>query len=207
MTTPRIRVVPGLALPFFPMRPAKGRVIGDPEKAVELFYQFREADDVIQPKLNGDRACVACVSLADLTVSDRAFFKPLIVGNLAVLSQNRHGGRFNHPVNNLGLFACATSCWDGEVWKGAFYPFECLVLGGVSYLRAGPDTRTQAARRFCRSKGIPWIFNRPDEKFLRDGKANLPFWEGFVRKRKGSPYVPCNTSNGTSENWLKYRWE
>ena len=76
MTTPRIRIIPGLALPFFPMRPPTGRVIGDPDKAVELFHQFIVAGDTIQPKLNGDRACVACVVLETLSTSERAFFKP-----------------------------------------------------------------------------------------------------------------------------------
>ena len=65
-TRPNVRVVPGLALPFFPMRPATGRLASTPDAAVELWHESLSAGDTLQPKLNGDRGCVACVPLDQL---------------------------------------------------------------------------------------------------------------------------------------------
>ena len=203
-----VRVVPGLALPFFPMRPIEGRSLSTPQRAVDLWREFTERGDTLQPKLNGDRACVAVLRTWDLTARDVARFKPINLGTTAVIVQSRHGGRFRHNVANLSLFArlAPGSCFDGEVHKQQFYPFEALALDGESLMREGPERRAAVARSICRRLKIDWLFDPPRLAFLRLHVENMPFWEGFVRKVVGSPYVVCPSETATSPKWFKYKW-
>jgi hypothetical protein len=201
-------VVPGIAVPFYPMRPAEGRALSDPARAVELVLEFKGNGDTLQPKLNGDRAGVATVRASALSDADRSFFSPVVVDGIALLVQNRHGRRYHYKVANLPDFAKLPpgSCFDGEVYKGLFYPFEALAVGGTSYLRAGPDERARVAEEACRAVGAAWIFNPPTEAFLRHLSENLPFWEGIVRKQRGSPYVFCQNDTTASSTWWKHKW-
>lgn len=208
MLATNIRVAPGLALPFFPMRPAEGRSLSTPDRAVELVREFEESGDTLQPKLNGDRACVAVVRASHLLPSDVQFFKPLVVGKVAVLVQNRHGDRYHYSIANLSLFARLPpgTCQDGEVFKKQFYPFETLASEGISMLRSAPDGRVANARAVCRMLGVDWLFDAPKLAYLRLHRENLPFWEGIVRKAKGSPYVPCTNDTCDSPTWWKHKW-
>lgn len=208
MTATSIRIVPGLALPFFPMRPAEGRTLSTPAKAVELMEEFLAKGDHLSAKLNGDRSCVAVVARSALSAADIAFFKPLIVGDAAVLVQNRHGGRYGHKIKNLHKYAQLKpeSCLDGEVWQQQFYPFEALAWGGDSYLREGPHHRSETARMICRLIQVDWLFGPLTEAYLRLHLDNLPIWEGFVRKVKGSAYVPCIAATSVSPTVTKHKW-
>ena len=209
MTATSISVIPGLSLPFFPMRPIEGRSLSTPDKAVELALEFTASGDLLQPKLNGDRACVAVVRSSMLAGMDlRQFkFKLRHFGPMTVLIQNRHGRGYGMPVNLEAFAKCmASTCVDGEVFKGHFYPFEVLTLGGVSMMREGPKERANMAKVLCRSIGVDWLFAPPSLRYLRLCAGNLPFWEGFVRKKAGSPYVPCANDSSVSSIWFKHKW-
>lgn len=181
-------VVGPFALPYFPPRPAKGPPLASPTQLSRLgFY--------IQPKLNGDRACLA------------------ITGDRLVI-QNRHGQLFRQPVE-LGpwheLLGRGQFLLDGEVWKKGFYPFEAVVLGGEDISRHHADKRAMAAARLCHAVGVDWLFDSPDSAWfteqtkVRRGDLTRT-WEGIVMKRFDSPYVAAGSATAESSHWFKVKF-
>jgi len=176
---------------MFPMRPVTGRALRTVDQVDQLIVQMRSCAWVVQPKLNGDRACLAVV-------------------NKRVYIQNRHGGWLSHTVTNAKDFLKLPSgtALDGEVYKGEFHPFELLALGGKSYLFATVDVREIMAERMCTLLGHPWLFPRPTRKWLMELSDNAPMYEGVVMKKAGagSNYILLGNATQTSLTWLKKRW-
>lgn len=188
MTT-RIEIVRGLSMPFFPMRPTTGSRIHNSISAKRLLAQVASGTYVMQPKLGGDRASLA-------VHEDR------------VLVQNRHGGWYGHPVHNKADFLKLGNgvVFDGEVFEGAFYPFEALAYDKRSLLRASAAEREVLAVSLVRLLGHPWLFNTPAQAWLNKRKQHGKKWEGVVMKRAISPYVVAASDTATNLHWFKHLW-
>lgn len=183
-------IVPGIAMPFFPMRPIRGHVIRN-KRDVEDFYwrNLRTEDWLIQPKLEGSRASIGIL-------------------DKKVHIQNRHGAWYRRKVNNLADFAKLPNktVLDGEVFKGDFFPFECLAIDGVSVVRATAFDRQDIAFKLVTLLGHTWKFKRPDKAWVAQLRKNEPVYGGVVLKRSGSPYIIQGAANGASRDWMKRCW-
>jgi ATP-dependent DNA ligase len=186
----KVDICTGLELPFYPMRPIKGRVLQRAENIKQLYYQTVEEHHwVMQPKLNGDRACLAVVD-----------------GKVYV--QNRHGGCYRMKVANAPDFLKLPNrtCFDGEVFKRNFYPFELLACNAMSFLRAEAQERVRLAKDMTRFIGHPWLFETPSLPWLLRRAANLPTFEGVVLKATSSRYIMLGSDTQFSQDWMKRRW-
>ncbi len=189
----RVVIVPGIAMPFFPARPVKGIPLTTAAQAVERFCADMDSGDILQSKLNGDRAGLGIVADAD--------------GSLIVRVQNRHGGWLTQKVRNLAAFLAlgAGTCLDGEVIDGDFYPFEVLAWGGASLVGLPTYDRARAAQLACSYTGVPFLFSTPRLDFVRRMRANLPRWEGWVRKAN-LPYPIGHSAIAETTRWSKLKW-
>lgn len=188
----RIRIVPGLAMPFFPARPSMG-VPATKKLGLCCFIADMDRGYVVQPKLNGDRACLGIVERD---------------GGNFILVQNRHGSWLTQKIKNVGSFVNlgAGTCLDGEVVDGQFYPFEVLAWGGESFMGDTGIVREKLARIVCREAGVPYLFKPPTPKYVRRGFANLPRFEGWVSKDPKASYDLMSSATQESSSWVKYRW-
>lgn len=189
MADKRIDVVSGLAFPFYPMRPAKGRVLKSAASFAEFWCTTAQSDEwVIQPKMAGQRACLAFVN-----------------GHIYI--QNRHGGWFGHGVDVTCFLALPNrTALDGEVRNGLFHPFEALAVNGKSLLRCTTAEREVVAYQLTRTVGQPWMFERPTKRWLKSAMGT-PDWEGVVIKKATAPYVVLGSSTQTSITWFKRVWK
>ena len=186
----KVEICEGLELPFFPMRPAEGRILSRPALIKQLWH---EAVDrklwVMQPKLNGDRVCLACAG-----------------GK--VYAQNRHGDSYRFKIANAKDFLALPQpfCMDGEVFKGSYYPFEVLACNGKSLLTAEAYERAALAKAMVRFIDHPWLFDAPSLDWLMRRGSNLPVYEGVVLKRWTSHYVMLGSPRQSNLEWLKRTW-
>lgn len=172
------------------MRPTKGRTLSRPDSIRQLWHDAVEQGLwVIQPKLNGDRA--------DLAVIDKK-----------VYIQNRHGGWYRHKVVNKADFLRLPNrtCLDGEVFKGNFYPFECLASNSHSFMLAEVHERVRMAKDMASFLKHPWLFDPPTLKWLLNRAGNAPIFEGVVLKQVRSRYLTLGTASQSSATWLKRLW-
>lgn len=186
----KIVIARGIAMPFYPMRPAQGRVLRN-QGTVDSFYHqvLRTHHWVVQPKLEGDRACVGVLD-----------------GKVYI--QNRHGGWYKHKVTNLEDFKKLPNrtVLDGEVFKGNFYPFECLAMAGKSYLLATATEREILGFQMSKYLGHEWKFEKPSKAWVAKLHDQLPVYGGVVLKRAASPYIMLGSSSQASLDWLKRCW-
>jgi ATP-dependent DNA ligase len=185
----RIAIVPGLSAPFYPMRPRRGLALN--ATTVNLVIAKMKTD-VVQRKLNGDRAV-------------------LVTHGGRVLIFNRHNTTYSHTVLNGADFLQlgGTMVLDGEVWKSKFYPFECLVYKELPLVEYGPKAREQAAQQVCEKVKLPWLFG-VTEDWLRD-EVKKPHdlrsqWEGVVIKMSNAPYRVLGSESQESDTWAKWKW-
>jgi len=175
------------------MRPTKGRALSRPANIKQLWQDAHDGRWVMQPKLNGDRVGLACV-------------------DGKVYAQNRHGSRYKFKIANAPDFLKLPNrtCFDGEVFKGNFYPFECLASNEHSFLLAEVYERVLLAENMMKSLGHPWLFGTPSLAWLLRRAANLPIYEGVVLKqrvpRTQSRYVMLGTDKQSNLTWFKRRW-
>jgi len=185
----QIQVVRGITMPFYPMRPATGRVVRADDVAEIAQMARDESTWIVQPKLNEHRACLAVI---DKTVH----------------VQNRHGGWYTKPVNNRDAFRKLPdrTVLDGGVFDGLFCPFELLALWGKPFLNATTAERVIMAMQMARLTGAPWRFERPTKAWLARLRDNLPNYEGVVLKRANAPYVIAGSATQENSHWLRRRW-
>lgn len=186
----KVDICAGLTLPFYPMRPTRGRILERAPNIKQLYYETVEEHRwVMQPKLNGDRACLAVVD-----------------GKVYV--QNRYGGCYRMKVANARDFLSLPNrtCFDGEVFKQNFYPFELLCCNAKSFLRAEAQERVRLAKDMTLFIGHPWLFETPSLPWLLRRSKNLPAFEGVVLKAFASPYITLGSATQSSANWMKRRW-
>lgn len=190
----KIRVTPGLAMPFFPMRPTRCRDIKTAAAAAEVFSKAKARGSLLQPKLNGDRVEAA-------------------KHNGRLLFANRHGNWYNFSVKNASVWSAVEdgTVMDGEVWKGNFYPFEAMAVGSEILVWKGPHARAAAAEKLCRDLGQEYLFPDLTLELLEALRARWsgvdnPEWEGMVEKAAGSPYICLGSAAKESDAWNKYRW-
>lgn len=186
----KVVIVPGIAMPFYPMRPAVGRVLRNKRNVEEFYAQvLRKHEWVVQPKLEGDRATIGVLD-----------------GKVYI--QNRHGSWFKHSVKNLADFKKLPNktVLDGEVFKGDFYPFECLAVDGKSVALATIMEREVLAYQLCKLIGHKWKFDKPSKGWIANLDMNAPEFGGVVMKRSGSPYIMAGSPNQASLDWLKRCW-
>lgn len=178
----------GWALPFFPMRPAIGPRLTK-KLAEEILAKMETKRYIYQPKLNGDRAL--------LGIAERR-----------IIVANRHYGWYHFQVENARDFLKLGdgTLFDGEVYKGKFYPFECLALEGRSYKCNTVDEREIMAMKMCRLVGTEWAYPTPTKKWLLNLDKNFPKYEGVVRKRSDFAYQMLPNTSATSPGWLKHKW-
>ena len=186
----KIEVVRGLMMPFYPMRPAKGRSLRTSKLVDELYSEIKEPDDwICQPKLNGHRAALALV-------------------DKRIYVQNRHGGWYGHQVKNAAAFLKLPNrtCFDGEVYEGNFYPFECLAAHGHLFTICTANEREVFAYQLMRLIHQPWIFGKPSRAWLSNRRDNMPKFEGVVLKKVNSSYVLLASPAQVSTDWIKRTW-
>jgi len=177
-------------MPFYPMRPAKGRSLRTVRLVEELYPEIQEPCDwVIQPKLAGTRACLAVV-------------------DKQVYIQSRHGAWLRRSVRNAPDFLKLPNrtCLDGEVYERNFYPFECLAVGGNLFTYCTANEREVMAYQLMRLIKQPWIFNAPSKNWLLARRSNMPKFEGVVLKRSDSPYTLLASPAQVSPVWFKRTW-
>ena len=182
-----IPVIPGLSMPFFPMRPSHGVSISPINKATVIEQEAKKY--FIQPKLNGDRAA-------------------LLVQSGALHIQNRHGDWYRFGIKNGRQFLHLpdTTLLEGEVFESRFHPFEALVVDGESMLRECPSVRAFEARRLCSLIGVEWLFESPTTGWVLHNFCRSKEWEGVVLKKLGSPYLPLGLATQHSSTWWKRKW-
>jgi len=191
----RIKVASGIAMPFFPMRPAQGRSLKSPVYRRKLWADMQadpsELRTIVQPKLNGDRAC-------------------LLVKDDSVLVQNRHGGWYRKKVSNKDSFLHKQmpniTLFDGEVVGGIFHPAELLVLNGKSLLNTTTSERVALAFQMTRLIGQTWRFARPGKDWIMSGPDNLPEADGVVLKQANGQYVLAGSADQSNLMWIKRCW-
>jgi len=184
-----VEVVHGIAMPFFPMRPASGSPIHTKRQIDHVVSQLSSGDWLIQPKAGGERACLAVV-------------------DGQVLVQNRHGAWRKRPIVNGEDFLKLRNrtCFDGEVIDDQFHPFECLAVNGRSLLLSPAVEREAVAQQLVKLIHHKWFFPKPTRTFLSAARKNLPVWEGVVMKGYMSFYIPAAKANQESGTWLKCKW-
>lgn len=182
-----MNIIPGLAFPYFPPRPTTGTPITI--QNVRSLVEVESRRYFLSPKLGGDRGM--------LLVKDRQ-----------VVVANRFAKIYSFTVKNAKSFLKLPdlTILDGEIWKGEFRPFEVVVVGGKSFCKACPSIRSFEARRICAEIGQKYLFDLPVQKWFNRLKNNLPEWEGVVKKRLGSPYIPLATADQSSPYWIKSKW-
>lgn len=182
----KINVIPGVSLPFFPMRPVTGPKL---ENASDVSEVLNNQAFYWQPKLGGDRVILA-------KIGDSLYFC------------NRHGSWYSFKIENERLWKKLPdrTVLDGEVYKKKFYPFECVVAGGVDMTRKCVTLRAAAAKYYCEICEEEFLFSPPSEEYLQTGVINKPSdWEGVVGKRRNSPYTILGVKKD-SPNWVKRKW-
>lgn len=190
MLLKRVEVVPGLVMPFYPMRPTTGRIFRSESSVNEFWEDVVESGRwVVQPKLRGCRACLAVVD-----------------GKVHI--QNRHGGWFGFTVDASAYLTLPNrTALDGEVYKGRFYPFEALAVNGKPFLRCTTLEREVCAYQLTQQVRERWLFAQPDKRWLLARTKNLPDWEGVVIKQLAAPYVLLGSPAQTSLTWFKRLWK
>lgn len=177
-------------MPFFPMRPFKGRALLRPANIRQMCEEAAEGIWVMQPKLGGDRATLAVV-------------------DSKVYVQNRYGSHYRYKVRNASDFLKKLpnrTCFDGEVYKRNFYPFELIALNGVNLKMTEAYERVRLAKDMVKFLGHPWLFDAPTLPWLLRRSVNLPIYEGVVLKQARSFYILLGSATQTSQTWMKRLW-
>lgn len=182
----RIQVLPGIAIPFYPMRPFRGVSCTTPEAATSVMSM--RGTHILHRKLNGDRVIVA-------------------KHNGKTYLCNRHGSWYSHGVENKHVFQQLKdgTILDGEVWKKNFYPFDCLAIGGVNITGQSVEQRVEITRNICTTLGVKWMWEVENEWILQL-KKNAPIWEGVVAKLRGSTYDILGSDSQENSTWQKRKW-
>lgn len=186
----KLKIISGVEMPFFPMRPVTGQVVRTKADAVAFYREIRSSNTwIAQPKLNDDRAV-------------------LVLVDEKIYVQNRHGQWYSKPVHNASrwLKLWNRTVLDGGVVDGNFYAFEALVIWGKSLLGATTSEREVMAMQMSRLCGVEWKFNRPDKKFVFNRSANMPLFDGVVLKRENAAYVFAGSATQSNPNWIRRRW-
>lgn len=183
-----VTIMRGWELPFFPMRPHEGRRL----TRRNIPRILREQDEhvyIYQPKLNGDRALLG------------------VVGRRVYVA-NRYGRWYRHAVGNATAFLKLNdgTLFDGEVFRGQFFPFECLALEGRSFKPNTMEEREILAEQMCKLVGVRWMFPKPTRAWLRKLDEHMPVYEGLVRKKANAPYTMLSSPSQSSLDWLKHKW-
>jgi len=190
----KLLVIPGVQMPFFPMRPTTGSMIRGIEQIDTIMEMISSHTWEVQPKLNGDRVTVA-------VIDGKAY------------AQNRHGKWYSYTIENLKSYLALPNrtLLDGEVYEKMFYPFEALAIGGESLMRECPSVRIGTAKAFSHVIGVEWKFETPTREWLiknfqEQTKLRVPVWEGIVRKKVGTPYAILGSDSQESTNVFKNKW-
>jgi len=185
----RIDICRGISMPFFPMRPLRNGPIRNTAAVEQIFREIAEPQLwVVQPKLDGDRACVAVLKNK-------------------VYIQNRHGGWYGHNVKNLADFRKLPdgTVLDGEVSKGSFSIFDVLAVGGKPIMNDTAAERTILAMHLTKFLKHVWRFPTPTKEWLKKMAENIGY-DGVVLKRAASPYKIAPSANAIDTLWVKRTW-
>lgn len=172
-------------MPFRPMHSKKCRSLRTARQVDTLYRAVREPYDwVCQPRLTGDRACLAVV-------------------DKKVYVQNQRGEWYSKRVNNVPAFLKMPNrtCLDGVVQDGTFYPFEALSVGGKMFLHTTANEREVMAYHLMCLINQPWIFGAPSKNWLLKRRDNMPRFSGVVLKRSSSVYEFAGHSD-----WVTHAW-
>lgn len=171
------------------MRPFKGGTIRNSANVEQIYRESQQEHIwVCQPKLNGDRACLA-------------------VFEKKVLIQNRHGGWYGHPVKNLSDFLKLPNgtVLDGEVYKSEFSIFDVLAVNGKSIMNDTAAERSILAMHLTKFLKHVWRFPTPTRDWLKRMDANIGY-EGVVLKQAGSRYKIAASAHAEDTLWMKRTW-
>lgn len=172
------------------MHPTQGRVLSRPDSIKRLWQEAVEQGLwVMQPKLRGDRVVLACIK-----------------GR--VHAQNGTGSSHRRRIGNAPDFLRLPdgTCLDGIVFKGNFYPFECLASNKHSFLLAEVHERVRLAKNMVQFLKQPWLFDPPTLAWLMQRRKNRPNFDGVILKQVRSRYVPATAGRWTSLDWLERLW-
>ncbi|MGE0406976.1 MAG: hypothetical protein AB7O65_11805, partial [Candidatus Korobacteraceae bacterium] len=95
---------------------------------------------------------------------------------------------------------------DGEVFKGNFYPFDCLASDGHNFMMATVAEREVLALKLVQFLGHEWKFTRPNKRWVANLRGNMPEFGGVVLKRMQSPYIIAGSPDKASLDWVKRCW-
>lgn len=181
-----IVVTKTITMPFTPMKPQRGKKVRTKTDARALLKRIESGLWIVQPKLKGERACLAVV-------------------DKKVYIQDGEARWYDRPVANSQDFLRLPNqtLFDGEIHAGKFYPFECLAALGESYMLKPASEREILAFQFVKFLRHKWMFPRPGEKFVLERGKDYPNWEGVVLKEFRSIYVAGSASSA----WLSKEWE
>lgn len=172
------------------MQPVNGRVLSRPSSIKQLWEDAVEKSLwVMQPKLAGERGCLAC-------------------SGGVVQVQDRYGRVFRKKVSNAADFLKLPdqTCFDGVVYKGNFYPFELLASGGNSLLMAEVHERVALAKAMAGFLKHPWMFETPSLAWLMRRRGNSPVFDGVVLKQVRSRYLTLGNTDQSNPAWMRRLW-
>jgi hypothetical protein len=187
--TVTLPITRGLGMPFIPMIPKNGVPLRTAAQIKSAVQDLENDSLVVQPKLGGQRACLALV--------DRKIY-----------IQDQQGNWITKPPDNGHDFLKLPNrtCLDGEIAFGDFYPSECLAIRDEALVFKPASERETVAFQLVKFLGHRWMFARPSAKFVRAAKENLPRFKGLVFKDYMSFYALLSSPNQFSKDWLKRQW-
>jgi hypothetical protein len=189
----KIVIASGVALPFQPVHPAKGRTLRAVRLIEDLFQEISKPGLwCAQPLLAGERACLAVID------------KKLYV-------QDGFGKWYKKSLQRTHDFLKLPNrtAFDGVVYEGEFHPFDLLAIDGKPLLYRSVDEREAMAFQMIRFIQHRWMFPKPTRAWLLRGAKNLPMYEGVVLKDNRYPthYYPMGgTHKQTTLAWFTRKW-
>jgi len=189
----KIVIASGVALPFYPAYPTRGRTLRAARLVEDLYQEISKPGLwCAQPLMAGERACLAVI--------DKKIYVQDGFGNWY-----KKGLQQTHDFLKLP----DRTVFDGVVYEGEFHPFDLLAVKGKSMIYCSVDERQVLAFQMVRLIEHRWMFPKPTRAWLERGAKNLPMYKGVILKDNRNPehYYPVGTKPGqTTLAWFTRKW-
>jgi hypothetical protein len=176
-------------MPFLPMRPKIGTPLRTKTAITQAVKALEDDQLLVQPAPTGMRVCLAVVD-KNVFIQDQA-------GHW-VTTPPRNGYDFLKLPNN--------TCLDGYIAHGEFYAADCVAVSGNSLMHKTAGEREAVAYQLVKFLKHRWLFARPNTRFIRAARTNLPDFQGLVLKDYMSLYALLSSPDQTSKEWIKRMW-
>jgi hypothetical protein len=189
ITTTKVEIGPGLAMPFKLMKASVGAPLRTSKDIKNAVKELDNDAVLVQPALGGQRVCVAIVDKNVFITDDQARW---------ITKPPRNGHDFLKLPNN--------TCLEGYITRDTFYPEDCLAVRGQSLIHRTAAERSAMAYQLCKFLQQPWLFDRPSPRFVKAARKNLPDYPGLMLKDYMSFYVLISSNAEASKAWQKRLW-